>query len=255
MKKRILIVVYALLLCVTVCVAWLSNSRINYVKEILVDFPDGALTIGNPDVAGVIGRIDESGQFQRVDTLTFDPKSMVPGSGQNFQIRLKNMAESRTQKIKLGVAIKVWTPEVNTVADGDAGVTESVNEADVLDMIYLSVIKNASTGSGNNEVENFDSENSISVRLGQASAIGEAKEKTYFLWVCGDGNEIIVPAKAQSDSESGETTGTTESETESETEIPIEDFDITINCSFGFDPDATAEHQNVKIQALAFRVE
>ena len=248
MKKRILIVVYALLLCVTICFAWLSNSRVNYVEDIQVQFPQGALTISNPEVDGIIGRVNENGQFEKVNVLTIDSKSMVPGSGQKFQIRLKNLAETKAQKIKLGVAIKVWTPDTAAAADDETRLTESVNSADALDMIYLSVIKNAAIGGGANNGDLFDSENSVSVRLSEATVMGSAEEKTYFLWVCGDGNEIVVPAITASGSgnqpaNTAETTG------------ELGNYNVTINCSFEFDPEATAEHQNVKIEALAFRVE
>ena len=46
MKKRILIIIYALLLCVTASFAWLSNFEIKPVNNVLIDFrgkPEGGL--------------------------------------------------------------------------------------------------------------------------------------------------------------------------------------------------------------------
>ena len=253
MKKRILIVVYALLLCVTICFAWLSNSRVNYVKNINVDYKNGALTIGHAGVKGVIGRIDENGNFQMVEKLEIDPKVMVPGSGHKFQIRLKNTEEITEQKIKLGVLIRLseGTKETRGV-DGEQDSTLP----DVFDKLYISVLKKAANGGGANNVE-FDSENSFSVKLSAASVYGNKKDNMYFLWICGEGNEIILPAtRTESSSDSNSDSGEElEEGSATQTTDSYDDYNVTINCSLEFDPSAAAQHQNIQIETLAFRVE
>ena len=49
MKKRILIIFYALLLCVTASFAWLSNFQPNKVTNLSVDYSGGALTVADLD--------------------------------------------------------------------------------------------------------------------------------------------------------------------------------------------------------------
>ena len=253
MKKRILIVVYALLLCVTICFAWLSNSRVNYVREINVDFKNGALTVDRAGVTGVIGTVDSKGEFKAVDKLSIDSRLMIPGSGHKFQIRLKNIDETKTQKIKLGVLIKL---------NDDTDVPQGTGELpDVFDKLYISVLKRATSSGEANNVE-FDSDNSFSVKLNEASVYGNPDDKMYFLWICKDETEIILPAK-ESDSDASESLGNevspvAETETEADatqTTGPYDDYNITINCSLEFDPSATAQHQNIQIETLAFRVE
>lgn len=234
MKKRILIAVYALLLCVTACFAWLSAREAKYVTELNVDFDNGALTVAHPDVQALIGTVDADGEFQPTDKLDFS--RMVPGKGQRFQIKLKNNSDEKMQKIKLGVAIKA------DVRDEDVDATESASETEkkltLLDMIYVSVIKEASYGGGDADLDFKNDDNSVSKKLSDASVMGRPEDNSYFLWICDEGTEIIVPPNTATPDPND----------------PYKEY-ITINCSVEFAPDATAEYQNKAIEALAFRVE
>jgi hypothetical protein len=212
MKKRILIIFYALLLCVTASFAWLSNFQANYVDEyISVDFRDGALSVVNLDFDAHIETPDADGTFTEIPegTFAFDKRQMVPDSITPFKIKIKNNSETAERKAKLGVAIRIDP-------------TENV-DFNILDVLYLDVVAGSGFKDGNNH--------HVFVKLSTASRVGASDSGEYFLWIYGDGKEIVIPP------------------TTAENEY------VTLDCSFYYDQNATAEYQNKSIQAMAFRIE
>jgi hypothetical protein len=174
MKKRILIVIYALLLCVTASFAWLSNFQANHVNEINVDFSNGALNIVNLDFNAYIETRTESGSFERIpdgEMFSFDHKRMVPDSITPFRIKIKNNSTTESRKAKLAVAIRLKQSEVGNV--------------NLLDMLYLDVV----AGDGFSETNNYH----VFVKLNTADLISTEEEGEYLLYVYGDGDEIIIP--------------------------------------------------------------
>lgn len=210
MKKRILIIFYALLLCVTASFAWLSNFHANVVKTIDIDFQDGALTVVDLDFDAYIETRNSDGDFERIPEgiFKFDSKQMIPDSITPFKIKIKNYSTSESNKAKLGLAIRI-----DPVKQGDVN---------ILDMFYIDVV--AGNGFGENKLHVF-------LKLSEAEPIGNENSGEYFLWIYGDGKEITVPP------------------TKAETEY------VTLDCSFYYDQNATAEYQNKAIHAMAFRLE
>ena len=174
MKKRILIVIYALLLCVTASFAWLSNFQANYVNEIRVDFSNGALSVINLDFNAYIETRTESGSFERIpdgEIFSFDHKSFVPDSITPFRIKIKNKSTTEFRKAKIGVAIRLKQSEVGNV--------------NLLDMLYLDVV----AGDGFDETNNYH----VFVKLNTADLVSTEEEGEYLLYIYGDGDEIMIP--------------------------------------------------------------
>ena len=210
-KKRILIIFYALLLCVTASFAWLSNFQANIVEDIKVDFRNGALTVVNLDFDAHIETRNADGVFEQIPegTFTFDKRQMVPDSITPFKIKIKNNSTTEERKAKLGVAIRL-----------DESQMDDVN---ILDVLYLDVVAGGGFKDGNNH--------HVFVKLNAAEPIGAEGSGEYFLWIYGDGEEIVIPPTT-----------------------PKSEY-VTLDCSFYYDQNATAEYQNKTVQALAFRIE
>ena len=209
MKKRILIIVCALLLCVTGTFAWLSNFQANYVTELKVDYQDGALKVVNLNFDAYIEARNDNGAFVRVpdgEAYSFDSRKMVPDSITPFKIKIKNQSTTEFRKAKIGIAINI-----------------DPSHASLLDMIYIEVV----AGLGFSGTTNYH----MFLKLKDAQVIGSEDSGEYFLWIYGEGSEIMIPP----------TTAAYEY--------------VTLDCSFYYDQNATAEYQNKSIRAMQFRVE
>lgn len=211
MKKRILIIFYALLLCVTASFAWLSNFQANIVEDIRVDFHEGSLTVVNLDFDAHIETKNASGVFEKIPDgpFVFDKKQMVPDSITPFKIKIKNNSTTDDRKAKLGIAIRIDPTQIS--------------EANILDVMYIDVV----AGNGFSRANNYH----VFLKLNAAEPVGAEGSGEYFLWIYGDGEEITIPP------------------TTAENEY------VTLDCSFYYDQNATAEYQNKSIQAMAFRLE
>ena len=216
MKKRILIIIYALLLCVTASFAWLSNFNVTPVKSIAVDFQGadkgGLATVASFDFDTALEIVDENGDYVPLEKdvpYTFDSKNMVPDSMTSFRLKIKNNSTTESRTTKLVVAISIDP--------------EQAKQANILDVLYLDVV--ASDGFMN--LENYH----IYVRLNEAKEVGAKGSGEYTLTIYGDGNELVIPAADGDD-----------------------DY-ATIDCKIYFDQEATAEYQNKTIDAMLFRFE
>ena len=216
MKKRILIVIYALLLCVTASFAWLSDFQEERVGSISVDFQHGALTVVNVDFDAFLETRDANGNFVPLgenEKFIFDKKNMVPDAMTPFKIKIKNNSTTESRKAKLGVAISI-----DPVEEG---------EVNILDMLYLDIV----AVSGFRTTDTYH----VYVRLSEADEIGADGSGTYYLTIYGDGSELIIPPFI-------------------EDENPENDYAV-LDCSIYFDQEATAEYQNKIINTMVFRLE
>ena len=134
---------------------------------------------------------------------------MVPDSVTPFKIKIKNNSSEEGRKAKLGVAMRI-DPEAAKVAN-------------ILEVMYIDVI----AGNGFSDDENYH----VYMRLDEASVVGNGDNGEYFLWIYGDGSEVIIPP------------------TTAENEY------VTLDCSFYFDQNATAKYQDQSIFELSFRLE
>ena len=98
-----------------------------------------------------------------------------------------------------------------------------ISEANILDVMYIDVV----AGNGFSRANNYH----VFLKLNAAEPVGAEGSGEYFLWIYGDGEEITIPP------------------TTAENEY------VTLDCSFYYDQNATAEYQNKSIQAMAFRLE
>ena len=176
MKKRILIIVFALLLCVTASFAWLSNFEKQVVSAVNVGFPDGALSVVQLDFDASMEVEVSDGVFRPLDdneNFTFDKQKMIPNAVTPFKIKIKNNSDQATDA-KLVVSIKIDPEQAKT--------------ANILDVLYLDVI----SGDGFSAVNDYH----VFVNLKEAKVVGDASGGNYLLYVYGDGNEITIPPSA-----------------------------------------------------------
>lgn len=174
MKKRIFVVICALLLCVTASFAWLSNFQANYVTNLKVDYENGALSVVGLGFSGYIETKDASGEFVRIpdgEAFKFDAKQMVPDSITPFNIKINNKSATESRKAKLSVAIRIDPVEMGSV--------------NVLDVLYLEVV----AGSGFVGTNNYH----VFTKLSDAQIIGDRDSGEYLLVIYGNGSEIIIP--------------------------------------------------------------
>ena len=179
MKKRIFVIVLALLLCVTASFAWLSNFESKRVKNINVGF-DNPVSIAKLDLDASIEVESTPGVFEKLTDdkpFTFDKRQMIPDSVTRFKINVTNTAklvegagQSQATKFKLAVAIKIDPKQAEV--------------ANLLDVLYLDVmVGNANNGANDNHVF---------VSLSEAEEIGEAGSGTYLFYVYDEKNTISV---------------------------------------------------------------
>ena len=91
--KRIIALVYAILLCVTVSFAWILTEEENIVDDVIVGYDDGKLVIASKDIEGKIIIADEQGnETELTEDYFFSPTEILPNSVIAFSLRIKNNA-------------------------------------------------------------------------------------------------------------------------------------------------------------------
>lgn len=235
MKKRILIIVYVLLLCGTVTFAWLSNAQENINETIDVDFRDGKAVITGFAFDAYLERKLDDGEVNANDVdndgyvsveadredgepFAFDSNKTLPGERIPFRIRAKNLgdAEKKT-KLFLDMQIDGYDPDA-----------EDVN---VLDVLYVEIV----LGDGFAESGTKHAFKKLSDAVYRGNGI-------FSLEIYGEGEEIAVPTV--------ETVNTRLGKLGKET-----NGYVALNCSFYYDQSATAAYQGKGISALSFRLE
>lgn len=216
MKKRILIIVYVLLLCVTTSFAWLSNVQENKNDTVDVNFADGKAVITDFAFDAYLEKRNDDGTYSKVEgAFEFDQRTMVPGVRVPFKIKIKNIGDNaKNTKLVLDMHIDNF----------------DVNEPSILDMLYIDMVLGkgfADSGTRN-----------IFIKLSEANVVGNEGSGDFSLDLYGEGEELTIPIQSIVD------------------EInPGADGYVTLDCSFYYDQNATAEYQNKAISAMSFRLE
>lgn len=206
MKKRILIIVYVLLLCVTVSFAWLSNVQENINKTVDVNFENGKAMITDFSFDAYLEKRNTDGTYSKVEgAFEFDQRTMVPGVRVPFRIRIKNISDVE-KKAKLVLDMQI-----------DGFDADGVN---ILDVLYIDMVP----GEGFED----DKTRNIFIKLSEAETVGDASDGRFSLDLYGEGGELTIPASKNY---------------------------VTLECSFYYDQNATAEYQNKAISALSFKLE
>ena len=118
--KRIIALVYAILLCVCVSFAWILTEKENIVKDVTIGYNDGRLVIAPPDIQGKIIITDEAGnESELTEDFKFDSTDVLPNSVIAFTLRIKNNAYNDNI---IDISIVGISPE----------------KAEILDVVYFS---------------------------------------------------------------------------------------------------------------------
>ena len=220
MKKRILIILYVLLLCGTVTFAWLSNAQNSINKTVDVDYSQGKAVITDFAFDAYLEEKvgDNYVAVEKDSAFAFDSNDTVPGARLPFRIRVKNLGtvEKKT-KLVLDMQIDGYDPDA-----------EDVN---VLDVLYVEIV----LGDGFAESGTKHAFKKLSDAVYRGNGI-------FSLEIYGEGEEISVPTV--------ETVNTRLGKLGKET-----NGYVALNCSFYYDQSATAAYQGKGISALSFRLE
>lgn len=217
MKKRILIIVYVLLLCVTVSFAWLSNVQENIIKTVDVNFENGKAMITDFSFDAYLEKRNDDGTYSKVgEDFEFDQRTMVPGVRVPFRIRIKNISDVE-KKAKLVLDMQI-----------DGFDADGVN---ILDVLYIDMVP----GEG---FADTDKTRNIFIKLSEAETVGDASDGRFSLDLYGEGGELTILIPSDVDKIN-----------------PDADGYVTLECSFYYDQNATAEYQNKAISALSFKLE
>ena len=222
MKKRILIIVYVLLLCVTTTFAWLSNSQEQRARTLSVDLEDGKAVITDLSFDAVLEKQNAEGNYEAVEgAYSFDKKTMVPGARTPFRIKITNLGTT--------------TKDTKLVLDMHIDDFDPTDEINILDMLYIDIV--LGEGFGASDVRH------VFKKLSEATVIGDTDSGSFSLVLYGEGEEITVPAPVDKNRN-----GVISEEERLASAVAI-------NCSFYYDQNATAEYQDMSISALSFRLE
>ena len=222
MKKRILIVVYVLLLCVTASFAWLSNIQETNVKSVNVDFENAMITDFSLDAELKIdpSYVETSDEEKNDESgIKLSGNSTLPGSRIPFEIVITR-DEKAEKKSKLFLDLEL-----------------DEADAEILKFIYVEVVYTEVTvikGEGNKEEYSTKSRH-VFKRLLDSEQGGYYGD--YSVEIFGEGNEIIIPPQR----------------VEKENSPP--EMYVTLNCSFYYSDEATATCQDMGIDAMVFRME
>ncbi len=231
MKKRILIIVYVLLLCGTVTFAWLSNAQNSINETIDVDYSEGKATIIGFDFDAYFEKKLADGEIDAGDTdkdgyvavrseepFAFDAKTTLPGARIPFRIRVQNLSTTE-KKTKLALDMQL------------DGYDPAVNDVNILDVLYIEIV----LGDG------FSDSGTCHVfkKLSEATYKGDG---LFSLEIYGEGQEISVPTRSDVN-------------TRLEELGKDENGYVAFNCSFYYDQSASAAYQGKGISALSFRLE
>lgn len=221
MKKRILIIMYVLLLCVTVSFAWLSNIQETSTESVSVDFNNAMITDlefnANLEIDPSYCDAEHSGEGIRLSEKVMIPNARIP-----FKINIDRAENEKKAKLFLDLAI-------------DCSEDETVEGIPmILDKIYVDIVF---------------TERSIQYPNGRTrhvlKKLSEFSEKDGFygdfsVELFGVGEEIIVGSIADENNDK---------------QINDTESVLTLSCSLFYDNSATAEYQEMGIDAMLFRLE
>ena len=253
MKKRILIIVYVLLLCGTATFAWLSNAQNSINETIDVDFSGGKAVVTDFSFNAYLERKIADGEVNASDkdndgyvavdegAFSFDTQSTLPGTRLPFRIRIQNLGDAKkSTKLVLDMYIEGYDPDSND---------EMIrSKADLLDVIYIEIVlgdgfsTNDALDPDEDQIEDADKKvetRHVFKKLSEAIYKGDG---LFSLEIYSEEDKIVIPTVDE----------VNESLAKNE---KTQNGYVALNCSFYYDQNAGAEYQGKGIDALSFRLE
>lgn len=163
MGKKLLLVAYCILLCITITFSWLFDIEPNYVQNIVIDFEKNNLFIVNAKIEAKLFMEQNGNDVQVDDSFELDSSLLIPNAVIPFYITISNTGESNTL---LTMTLLI-----------------SVNESDLclLDMLYVDmVVASDDAGVGTH----------VYKKLSEAKRIGNTNE--YSLPLYSSENKLFV---------------------------------------------------------------
>ena len=170
MKKRLLLILYCLLLCCTATFAWILNGDPEYVRNIVIDYTDdNKMCISSVNVKANAYFIMESGEVP-AEQFELDASELIPDTMIPFRITLDYQAQD-PEKSALPVKLTL------------VGIT--VSDPRLLNMMYISVTpKNEGLSSTNGR-------GSVYKCFSEAKLMGDGV--TYSLDIYDSENRLFIP--------------------------------------------------------------
>ena len=115
MKKRILIIVYALLLCVTASFAWISNFDQSRVESVMFNYNNGALTVWNNNFEGklMVPIVEGTNADGTPKEIWKDVDKNKGAFGAPFNIRRSILIDSQQIRLNIYKSNKVFQWKVH----------------------------------------------------------------------------------------------------------------------------------------------
>ena len=219
MKKRILIVLYVLLLCVTASFAWLSNIQETETNTISVDFTNGMISDFTFNASL---EMSDSYKIESTEGIKLNNKLMVPGARVPFKIHIEKGKEEKRAKLVLDLDMDCVEADLDT-----DGIPK------IMKMVYVEIIFN--------EISEDNPGGKTRRVFKKLSEFSETNGfyGDYTIELFGEGEEIIVSSAIFNED------GT----------VSAGNDILTLNCSLYYDQLATAEYQDMGIGAMLFRLE
>ena len=217
MKKRIFLIFWCLLLCVTVSFSWIITNKENIVKFVRVDYTgnNGTLVVApkkiqmsvlmNDPTTNEMKVIGSSTDVKNPNNELFEVKNIVPNSNVPFKIRLKNKS---SEVIQLKISLERFVCDERLLQEGNS-------------KIYLSAV----AGSNYANYPNVVAPENIYEPLSVAQKMENSEENEYYLTLY---EMVRVPPTGQ-------------------------DGFVDIDCYFYFDKNMDNTYQDLDFSVLSFR--
>ena len=172
MKKRILWIVYSLLLCCTVTFAWILSGKPLAVPYVMLDYAEENQMFISSVGVNAKAYFRQGDQEVPAEDFYLDPSKLVPGTIIPFTITLDYQAQDEARS-----AISVKLSMI--------GIT--VSDPKLLDKMYVSVTPK------NERLTSTNGRQTLYICLNEAEPMGEAGEETYRLNIYDSSNQLIIP--------------------------------------------------------------
>ncbi len=181
MKKRILRILYCLLLCCTVTTAWILSGESVRTPYIMLDYTgDNKMFISSVGVDAEVLFV-EGEQYVPAKEFKLDPAKLVPGATIPFKITLDYQSQDE-ELSAISVRLSI------------VGIT--VSDPRLLSMMYIGVTPK------NDGLTSTNGREMLYKCFDKAELVGEDGEFTYRLDIYDSANKLIIPHNDEGDAPS-----------------------------------------------------
>ena len=165
MRKKLILVAYCVLLCITVTFSWLFDILPNHVYEVIIDYQNNGLFIVNANMeAELYMQEQDGGEFVEVkDSFSFDSVRLIPNAVIPFYVDIHNTGTANTS-LMITLLLQVDDPAL-------------------LDVLFVDIVVAADDSNTGKHVYK---------KLSEAERIGDSDSTEYALTLYASNNKLFV---------------------------------------------------------------